>query len=89
MQEINVLSEFYTFNHTYKDIPENQRNILMFHSDNKKVIAEKLGVSMDNIYNIVLSLRKKGFILKGSLNPKYLIKDISNINFIFVDEPIQ
>jgi hypothetical protein len=84
-KEREVLAELYKLNDELKDIPEHQRALLLFHADNKKIMAENIGISVDGFYNIVMSLRKKGIITSEGIEKKYLLPNTDSITFKFVD----
>jgi hypothetical protein len=61
-REIELLAEFYKLNEKFKAVPLEDRYKLIFHSDNKKDIAEKMQVSMLNLNNLMKDLKKKGLL---------------------------
>lgn len=86
-REKDVIGLLYYYNYKHKDIPEAYRDTITFGAEVKKKIAAKLdGMSMDNLYNILLELRKKDIIIGESFNQKYLkpIEDINSITFEFI-----
>ena len=86
-RERDVIGLLYYYNYKHRDIPEAYRDTITFGADVKKEIAAKLdNMSMDNLYNILLELRKKDIIIGESFNQKYLkpIQDIDSITFEFI-----
>lgn len=83
-KEREVLAELLKLNNELKNIPDNQRNLLLFHADNKKIMAENIGISVDGFYNIIMSLKKKGIITTEGIDKKYLIPNIESITFKFI-----
>lgn len=86
-REKDVLALLYYYNFKHKDIPEEYRDTITFSSEVKKDIALKLdGMSMDNLYNILLVLRKKNLIIGETFNKTYLkaIENIDSITFEFI-----
>jgi CRP-like cAMP-binding protein len=68
----------YLNNEKYAEIPEKQRNTLLFSYETRQEISEKLGdLSKEAVYNIMMDLRKKGIIDK-----KKIIKVIPKMNSI-------
>jgi hypothetical protein len=70
-KEIEAVGRLLQLTYTLKDIPKEQRNLLIFHQDNKKKMAEDMGMTIDNYYNLILSLRKKGLVDEYGVVDKY------------------
>ena len=86
-RERDVLGLLYYYNYKHRDIPENYRDTITFSADIKKEIALKLdNLSMDNLYNIFLELRKKNILIGDTFNKQYLkpIENINSITFEFI-----
>lgn len=96
-REREVLAEIYRLNEELSNIPDEQRSLLLAHSENKKKMAVRVGetgITVDSFYNIVMALKKKG-MLEGERNeisiPKIYIdrltknNDSIKFNFIFTD----
>ena len=74
----------YYYNEKYSSIPESKRNQLIFSYDTRMEISTLLGdVSKENVYNIMMQLRKKGLTTKKQIVEKYRlpILDYFKINF--------
>ena len=67
------------YNDQLKDLDEKKRNILIFDYDTRQEIADKYDLSIASVYNIMSSLKKKGFLEKSSLVSRYLFKDEEQI----------
>ena len=82
-REIDVLAELYKLNHKYSSTPEEDRGKLIFHADNKVIIANKLNITTFNLHNIISSLTKKGF--KDELGLPKVIPMMESITLKFID----
>jgi hypothetical protein len=82
-RELEVFAELLSVYNKYENLPENDRNKLTFDYEVRGQIAEKYNISKDSVYNIMMSLRKKGLIGDSFIVPKYVIKDIKSITFNF------
>lgn len=75
----------YFYNEKYKDIPETERNQLIFSYDARVEISTRLdNLSMDTVYNLFMDLRKKGLITKKNLTTKYIVPSMSELTFKFI-----
>ena len=75
----------YYYNEKYASIPEQERNQLMFSYDARVDIAKRLdNLSMDIVYNLMMSLRKKGLVTKKSLVKDYIIPKTDNFTLKFI-----
>lgn len=83
-KEKELLSWLYYYNNLYLQIPEDDRMILI--SSKKTIISETMGISLDNYYNLFMALKKRNFIIKDKLNPRYVIGDIDKIVFTFISK---
>ena len=61
--ELDVLSKMLYINHLYKHLDKDKRNTIIFHKNTKIKIRESLQNMSDNSFkNVLVNLRKKGFI---------------------------
>ena len=65
---------------------DSTRNRIVFHKDSRKRIAEKLGITVQTVYTIMLSLREKGILGDDCFTKKYVLGNIDNIQFYFIDK---
>lgn len=80
-RELQVFAELLTVYNKYRNLPESDRNKLTFDYDVRVAIADKYDISIDGVYNIMMSLRKKGLIESKSIKAPYNIGDINEITF--------
>lgn len=85
-RELQVLAELYTINYQNISIPEETRNKIVFHKDTRQGIADKLGISVQSVYNITLSLREKGLLGDDKFITKFVISKLDKITFNFTEE---
>jgi hypothetical protein len=75
----------YFYNEKYKDIPETERNQLIFSYDARLEISSRLdGLAMDTVYNLFMDLRKKGVITKKNFIKKFIIPDTEEFKLKFI-----
>ena len=87
-KEREVVEKLLKLTYELKSLPKEQRDLLIFHQSNKKKVADELNITVDNYYNIVLSLRKKGLVDEHGIVDKYCIpfmRELNNINFKFIE----
>ena len=83
-REKDVLALLYYYNNEYSNIPIEYRSTILFGAETKKKIAEDLkGITLDNIYNIMMALKKNGFIEGKPEQLKYILPDTDYITFKF------
>jgi hypothetical protein len=80
-REKQVFSELLYWNDKYKELPERQRNKLIFDYDVRRAISEKHDMSIDVVYNIMKDLKQKGFITGKSISPSMIIPNLTSITF--------
>jgi len=66
-REKKILSELYYINSELKQLNDHRRGQIIFDYDTRKEIAQKYGLSMNSVYNVFSSLKKKGFIEDNTL----------------------
>jgi hypothetical protein len=85
-REKEGIAKLLELHYKLKDIPKEQRGLLIFHKDNMKKMADEMSMTIDNFYNLKLELKKKGLVDDYGIIDKYcnpFMNDISNINFKF------
>ena len=82
-REIEVLAELYKLHDKYINVPEEDKGKLIFHADNKKDIAEKVGITLFNLHNVIGSLTKKGF--RDELGLPKVIPMMDSVTIKFTD----
>ena len=70
-RELDVLSEIMRYNYEYKDIPREDRMIIIFNYNTRARIANNLGISKEVLYNVMKALRDKGFITTTDIVDKW------------------
>lgn len=61
--EIEVLAKMLYINYLYKSLEKDKRDIIIFHKETKLKIRQSLyNMSVNSFKNILVKLRKKGFI---------------------------
>ena len=92
-REKDVLALLYYYKNELKSVPEEYRNTILFSADTKKRICEDLkndefpdGISIDNLYNILMALKKHGLLQSNPEKLTYPISDMDSIVFKFIEE---
>jgi len=85
-QEIEVLAKFYEYNHKLREIPTEQRNLVLFSHDTKEKIAKELHLKTSRLYNIITGIKKVGIIKGDTLIPKYTLYKHNEVIFSFENE---
>ena len=85
-RELQIFAELLSVYNKYKNLPEKDKNKLTFDYEVRQEIADKYGISMDSVYNIMMALRKKGLIGEKNIVKNYVIPDIDSITFNLVSE---
>jgi hypothetical protein len=89
-REMEVLAiMYYFYNEKHADIPEEKRDTHLFSYEARQEIVDMLSaegttVSKETVYNIMMDLRKKGFIDAKSIIKSHIIGNIDEISFKFV-----
>lgn len=86
-REIELYAELLFHYNKWKDLPEKERNQLIFNYDTRLAIAEKLNMSVKTLYTIIQELKKKDLVSgafgNGTVNPLYANKIINTERVIF------
>ena len=80
-RERQILSEMYYLDYELRKLDEKKRDRLIFDYDTRREIGHKLGISTNSVYNIMSSLKKKGFIGKGTFKRNLKYADEIKIKF--------
>ena len=89
-RELELLAIIYYFyNDKYGNIPEEERNTLIFSSvgrtEMQRILStEEVPVTKETVYNIMLSLRKKGLIEENRVIKKNVIPVVDKLTLKFV-----
>lgn len=81
-REKEAVARLLELTYELKTIPKEQRSLLIFHQDNKKRIAEAMGMTIENYYNLILALRKKEIVDEYGIVDKYCLPFMNDIPFI-------
>lgn len=66
--ELKVMSKLIYIDRMYRDLKKEQRDKILFHQETKKRVRKSLlHMSEASYNNVILSLRKKGFIENNSI----------------------
>jgi len=85
-KEIEFYSHLLSVNHKYKNIPFKERNKLIFTYDTKQKIADKMGLKITGIYNLISCLKQNKIIEDNSLIPKYVLGKTNELTFVFEED---
>lgn len=72
------------YQHSRGDFQGRQLNI--FDKNNKKEIADEMGINVRAIYSMLTRLKEAGIIKDNSLIPKYVLPKTSELTFVFEEE---
>lgn len=65
-QEIKVLGCFMYLDSVYRDLPKEERKLIIFHRDYRKKVIEATNLKISNFNNVLSSLRKKNYLSKDN-----------------------
>lgn len=85
-REKEVLAAILKVSVETKNLPKEQQQLIVFHHLTKERIAKEVGISLDNLYNVILSLRKKNILNDSGIADKYykvLTQETNEITFKF------
>jgi hypothetical protein len=88
-QEIELFAELCKLNHKYSSIPLEERNLIIFNTINYKKIIIALNYKRQQFDNLMLSLKKKKFIIvdketgNKKLNQVFTINPVDNKTLTF------
>jgi DNA-binding MarR family transcriptional regulator len=81
-REKQVLSELLYQDYELRALDEDKRNRLIFDYDTRRELAKALKITTNSVYNIMSSLKRKGFIGKSSLDRRLKYTDTIKIKFL-------
>ena len=86
-RELQVYSQLLRYRDKYKQLSLKEQNKLIFDYDVRQEIAEIYGMSVDGVYNVVSSLKKRGLVDEDGIVERYanlisLEKGYLKINFM-------
>ena len=85
-KELQLYAYLLTANHKYRNIPFKERNTLIFSYDTKIEIANKMGIKLSGVYNLLSNLRAAKILESESLIPKRVLNKVNELIFIFEEE---
>ena len=85
-REKDVLAALYKLNYEYSHMPLEQREMVIFHKNNRQSIADSIGISKDSFYNITMDLRKKGLLGDDKFVEKYIINNTEEVIFKLIEK---
>lgn len=85
-KELELYAHLLTVNHKYRNIPFKERNKLIFNYDTKVSIANKMGIKLSGLYNILNNMKNLKLIETNSLIPKYTLGKTDKLLFVFEDD---
>lgn len=84
-RELDVFAEILYHDYLHLDKNKDARERIVFGYETKQEIADKLGISKGNLYNIYKELRKRKLLKKESIPEKVRLSDPNKIKeLIFV-----
>lgn len=85
-KELKLYAYILELNYKYRYLPFKERNTQIFHYDRRIELADKMGVQVSGIYNLMKGLRKAGLITKRGMVPKYVLPKTKEVTFKFIEE---
>lgn len=83
-RELELYSHILKYYHSHSNMPLDEINRLVFDIDFRKELADKIGIEVSGVYNLMKGLRQAGIIEKNKLVPKYIIPKTKSLTFNFV-----
>lgn len=80
-REIEVYAYLNMVYNRYASLGDKEANTLTFNKGTKKEICDQLGITIENFYNILVTLRKHGLVGEDELKIK--LKPTTSINIDF------
>jgi len=85
-KELELYALLMYYNHQYRKLPFEERNIQIFNSKIRKQISQKLNIKVSGVYNLMKGLRQAGIIKSNFLVAKYILPKSKSLTFLFVIE---
>jgi hypothetical protein len=82
-REKQVLAIVMYYYNKYELLPIPERNRLIFDYETRQVIADDLGVTKQVVYNLFLSLKKKGIVKDGEVISGLIFPDVDKLIITF------
>lgn len=82
-KEKKVLVDIMLQNYEHRNLPEETRFIIIFSTENRKKMCERLNISIDALYLYTSLLKKKKIITMDNKLPLFLSRIIPNDEFEF------
>jgi len=82
-QELLLYANLLEVNHKFRNVPFLERNRLIFTYDTKIEIANKMGIKIGTVYNLLNRLKRLKIIGANTLLPRYLLAKVPEVLFIF------
>ena len=73
----------------YKNLPNNQRDALIFSKEGRQQIAKDLNISISTFYNMLKAIRSKGILLDNKGTYSTLTKGKKNANATLLHPALQ
>ncbi len=81
--QIKIFAYLLYLNDKYNDIEESEREFLLFNTETKKALENKLNISRASLENHFSKLRKKGFVIGRKIAPQYHIRYETHRDLLF------
>ncbi len=85
-RELELYAHILDYYHAHSRMPLKEINNLVFSTDFREELAERIGIEVSGVYNLMKGLRKAGIVEKDKLIPKYIIPKTKTLTFNFVSE---
>lgn len=85
-RQLELYAYLLEYNYLNRNARFEDRNKLIFNADVRHEIAEKMGIKLSGVYNLMRGLREVGIINKNSLKVQYLIPKSKVIILEFLED---
>lgn len=83
-RELELYSHILNYYHAHSRVPLNEINRLVFCADFREELADKIGIDVSGVYNLMKGLRQAGIVEKDKLKPEFIIPKQKSLTFNFV-----